>query len=265
MHACIHAYMHPSNIAHSPTYILQEPCEWYVSCTWCNCFVMMFCCCSLDDVALLGTKPLDPPDAEPAPSVEPTTSLPVEASPPSVSVEATHSSLLVEATSPSVSVEATPPSLPVQSTRPGFPTEPTGSRFEPLPMNYVTPLDFVSPPLRSALREGRKLIFRERTQLISAISTLQWNMYKATIELCCPSRQSVAHDKENKHDFVKITSGKWLNLCIVAKYPRSYYTGFAASSILSGSTFSTCWSVCRFETNLWILKNHTTLITNFRI
>ena len=97
------------------------------------------------------------------------------------------------------------------------------------------------------------------------ISTLQWNMYKATIELCCPSRQSVAHDKENKHDFVKITSGKLLNLCIVAKYPRSYYSGFAASSTLSGSTFSTCWSVCRFETNLWILKNHTTLITNFRI
>ena len=158
IHTYIHTYMHPSNIAHSPTYILQEPCEWYVSCTWCNCFVIMFCCCSLDDVALLGTKPLDPPDAEPAPSVEPTTSLPVEASPPSVSVEATHSSLLVEATSPSVSVEATPPSLPVQSTRPGFPTEPTGSRFEPLPMNYVIPLDFVSPPLRSALREGRKLI-----------------------------------------------------------------------------------------------------------
>ena len=131
---------------------MQEPCEWYVSCTWCNCFVMMFCCCSLDDVALLGTKPLDTPDAEPAPSVEPTTSL------------------LVEATSPSVSVEATPSCLPpVQSTRPGFPTEPTGSRFEPLPMNYVIPLDFVSPPLRSALREGRKLIFRERTQLISAI------------------------------------------------------------------------------------------------
>ena len=155
MHVCMHTYIHA--------------CEWYVSCTWCNCFVMMFCCCSLDDVALLGTKPLDPPDAEPAPSVEPTTSLPVEASPPSVSVEATHSSLLVEATSPSVSVEATPPSLPVQSTRPGFPTEPTGSRFEPLPMNYVIPLDFVSPPLRSALREGRKLIFRERTQLISAI------------------------------------------------------------------------------------------------
>ena len=117
-------------------------------------------------MALLGAKPIDPPDAELALPVEPSPpSLPVEPTAPSVSVEAIPPSLLVEATPPSLSVEATPPSLSVE----GLPTEPTGSRFEHLPLNYVIPLDFVSSPLRSALREGRKLIFRERTQLISAL------------------------------------------------------------------------------------------------
>ena len=60
------------------------------------------------------------------------------------------------------------------------------------------------------------------------IFVLQWNLYKATAELCGLSRQMVFHGtlgRENKHDFVKTGPGKWRNLCVLVRLPRSHYTG----------------------------------------
>ena len=49
------------------------------------------------------------------------------------------------------------------------------------------------------------------------LTILQWNLYKATTELCGLSRQVVFHSRENKHDFVKTVPGKWQNLCVFSK------------------------------------------------
>ena len=59
----------------------------------------------------------------------------------------------------------------------------------------------------------------------STVFTIQWNPYKATTKFRGLPRQVVFHDRENKHDFVKTMSDKWLNLCVFSKTSPSHYTG----------------------------------------
>ena len=83
---------------------------------------------------------------------------------------------------------------------------------------------------------------------------LQWNLYESTNTLCGLSRQVVSHDREDKHDFLKIVPNKNVEIFVFFSQtspvllnrfhlPRSYYRGstllcrisFMAASIGKGT------------------------------
>ena len=46
-------------------------------------------------------------------------------------------------------------------------------------------------------------------------TVLQWNLYKATTQFCCLSRQVVFHHRQDIHDFVKAVPGKMMTyMCL---------------------------------------------------
>ena len=65
--------------------------------------------------------------------------------------------------------------------------------------------------------EFQKVHLKFQSKYYTYQGLIQWNLYKATTKFCGLLRQVSFHDRENKHDFVKIVPGKWWNLCVFSK------------------------------------------------
>ena len=74
-------------------------------------------------------------------------------------------------------------------------------------------IKLVTLPLNNMPQQAE--LYKQKNEL----HVIQWNRYKATIELRCFSKRVVLHDSEDKHDIVKTAPRIWQMYVLKLDFP----------------------------------------------